>query len=102
MATNRVVEGVIGCVLILAPLVLWFVFYAVARWCPVDLRPTLLWIRTLRWITYAAGAAMFVIHLAGRNLFPLSYAMAVITFSAGLFLPEGWVKRRFASDRNIG
>lgn len=79
------------------PLIFWLGIYWAARWWSINWRPILPWLRILRWIGWGCGTAMFFISLT-RSIFPVGYAVVVLGFSAGLSLPESWVKRRFASE----
>jgi len=78
--------------LIALPLIMWLILYlARHRWS--DLRPALLWIKTLRWIGWIFGVTLLLMSLAGTHL-PWAYGIAVIASSAGLSIPESWIKAR--------
>jgi hypothetical protein len=79
------------------PLIIWLALYLAARQSSLSLRPVLPWLRILRWLGWGLGLVLFLMHL-DRDTFPVAYGIAMFTFSTGLALPEGWVKRRFACD----
>jgi hypothetical protein len=95
MSGSKVLSLEIGSLLITAPMIVWFSLY-VAALQSMKLRPVLPWLRVLRWVGWGLGIVFFLAALA-RNSFP-TYGCAMSAFSAGLSLPEGWVKRRFAPD----
>jgi hypothetical protein len=79
------------------PLIFWLGMYWAARQWSINWRPILPWLRILRWVGWGCGAAMFFISLT-RSIFPIGYGVVVLAFSAGLSLPESWIKRRFAPE----
>ena len=83
--------------LIAAPMLVWIALYGASRWWSIGLRPALPWLRTLRWASWGLAIALYITHFA-REHFPWAYGAAFVAFSAGLALPESWVKRRFAPD----
>jgi hypothetical protein len=87
----------IGSALVVAPMIVWLALYVAARWGSISLRAALPWLRILRYVTWGSAIALYIVHFA-HDRFPWAYGAAVFTFSAGLALPESWVKRRFAPD----
>ena len=87
----------IGSVVAAAPMIVWFALYVAARWGTIGLASVLPWLRILRWVTWGLAVALFIAHFT-HDRFPWAYGAAVFAVSAGLSLPEGWVKRRFATD----
>jgi hypothetical protein len=83
--------------LVASPLIVWLALYLAARWWSLGLRPVLPWLRVLRWVGWGLGIALYLTYFA-RDRFPWVYGAAMLSFSIGLLLPEGWVKRRFAPD----
>jgi len=86
--------------LIVLPLVIWLALYFAHRWWSVNLLPALPWVKMLRWIGWAFGVTLLLLSLTGGQL-PWVYGIAMTAFSAGLSIPESWIKRRFLSWRNI-
>jgi hypothetical protein len=78
-------------------MIVWIALYGAARWWSIGLRPVLPWLKILRWVGWGLAIALYVIHFA-LDRFPWAYGAAVFAFSAGLALPESWVKRRSAPD----
>jgi hypothetical protein len=83
--------------LVVAPLLLWLALYAAARWWSVNLRPTLRYLRAVRWVGWSFGIILFLVHWI-RDDFSASYGIALLTFAVGLAMPESWVKKHFAPD----
>jgi len=81
---------------VLAPFILWLALHEADRWWSVPLRPTLRWMRILRFLGWGIGIALGVVGLA-HNRFPV-YGMACFAFSGGLLFPERWVKRHFVPE----
>ena len=90
---------VFGLVVLALPLAFWLTIYWAARWWSINWRPILPWLKFLRWVGWGCGTAMVLISLA-RSVFPVGYGVIILGFSAGLSLPESWVKRRFADSIN--
>jgi len=82
--------------LIVLPLVIWLALYFAHRWWSVNLLPALPWVKMLRWIGWAFGVTLLLLSLTGGQL-PWVYGIAMTAFSAGLSIPESWIKRRFLS-----
>ena len=82
--------------LMLLPLVVLLVFYLAHRWWSINWRPALPWLRTLRWLGWGLGMLLMFLSLS-RAQFLFSYGLAITAFSAGLSIPESWIKRRFVS-----
>lgn len=78
------------------PLIFWLTMYWAARWWSINWRPILPWLRTVRWISWGFAAVLLLLGLGDANFSWLGFAM--LSFSAGLCIPEGWVKRRFAPE----
>ena len=81
----------------LLPLFVWLAIYMAARRRQIQARPTLRWLRVLRWVGWGFGIALLTLSLA-RDHFPFIYGLAMTTFSTGLSLPESWLRRRFTPD----
>ena len=88
---NRLFIRIIVLTLIAAPMILWLVLYLFAGDYPRDLRKILRWIRVLRWIGWGCGSIVFVIALLWNV--SVFFAVGLVTFSSGLALPEGWLKK---------
>jgi hypothetical protein len=82
--------------LLVLPLVILLSLYLAQRWCSINSRPALPWLKTLRWMGWAVGTVLLFLSLTGSRL-PSVYGIAMLAFSAGLSIPESWVKRRFLS-----
>ena len=80
---------------IVLPLILWLAMYLAARWWSINWRPILPWLRILRWLGWGFGSVLVLASMV-RNVFPITDGVLILTFSAGLSMPESWVKRRFA------
>jgi hypothetical protein len=73
----------------------------VARIWKSNLRPTLPWLHTLRWVLYLIGMliAFFAVLRSGGVQFSLvAIGIALVSSSAGFGIVEGWVKRRYAPE----
>ena len=81
------------------PLAFWLIIYSATRWWSINWRPILPWLKFLRWVGWGCGTAIVFISLA-RSVLPVGYGVIMLGFSAGLSLPESWVKRRFAASIN--
>jgi hypothetical protein len=79
------------------PHIIWLALYVAARRRPIEARPTLRWLKILRWVGWGFGIALFTLSLV-RDHFPIAYGLAMTTFSTGLSFPQSWLKRRFAPD----
>jgi hypothetical protein len=82
-----------------SPLVTWGALVAVARVWKANLRPTLSWLRALRWVGWLIGAALTTVSVVYDPLhwlFPIGVTLN--GSSSGLALCEGWVKRRYAPE----
>jgi len=73
------------------PLVIWLALYLSTRWSSVNPRTVLPWLRILRWIGWGLAVAVGILELA-KGRFPV-YGIVMAGCSAGLALPENWVKR---------
>jgi hypothetical protein len=80
-----------------APFIIWLALFVAAR-RSINLRPVLPWLRILRYLAWGVGITLGVVWLATGRFIWVGYEGAIIGFSAGLAIPEGWVKRRFAPD----
>jgi len=94
---SKVLRIEITFTLMLLPLLIWLALYLAYRWWCFNLRPVLPWLRTLRWIGWGFNVLSVLLWIASPH-FSLVYGIAMMTFSVGLSIPEGWVKRRFAPD----
>ena len=80
------------------PLVIWLALYLSARWLSVNPQKVLAWLKVLRWIAWVFGLAGTLLELTlARGRFPV-YGLSIMGCSAGLALPENWVKHRFAPE----
>ena len=86
--------------LFLLPLIIWLILYLAQRLWSVNLLPALPWVKTLRWAGWALGVALLLLSLTGGQL-PWGYGIAMTAFSAGLSIPESWIKQRFLRRRDI-
>lgn len=77
------------------PLIFWLAIYLAARWWSINWRPILLWLKILRWVGWGLGAVLVLVSIF-RNVFPITDGALILTFSAGLSIPESWVKRQFS------
>jgi hypothetical protein len=82
---------------LILPLLIWLIVYLAGQWWAVNSRPILPWLKTLRWIGWGSGVILFALSFALSHISPL-YGLAMTTFSAGLSIPEAWIKRRFSSS----
>jgi hypothetical protein len=80
-----------------APFIIWLALWIAAR-RSINLRPLIPWLRVLRWLGWGAGLMFGFAWLATDRFVWITYECALIGFSAGLGIPEGWVKRRFAPE----
>ena len=95
--TSKVFRIEIIAILVASPLIIWLGLYLAARWWSVNSRTALPWLKCLRWIGWGGGLVLVLLSLV-REGFPLFYGIAMATFSAGLSIPKGWIKHRFAPD----
>jgi hypothetical protein len=73
----------------------------VARIWRANLRPTLPWLHTLRWVLWTVGMmiTIFALIRSGGVQFSLfTIGMALNTSATGFGMVEGWVKRRYAPE----
>jgi hypothetical protein len=94
--TSKVSRIEITSALLLLPLIIWLALYLAQRWWSVNMRPALPWLKTVRWVGWAFGVALLLLSLTGGQL-PWICGMVMTAFSAGLSIPESWIKRRFLS-----
>jgi hypothetical protein len=83
------------------PFVTIGVLAVIARFCKVNLRPTLPWLRTMRWVGWLVGNAVASVALLSHRFFPTFWffiGMSIFSASAGLAICERWVKRRDARE----
>jgi hypothetical protein len=92
---TKIFAKIIMIVLMTAPLILWAYLGAVTETSSIKLRSVLSWIRLVRWVSWSFSIVLFLIALVVDHIqkFPY-YAIGMSTFSAGLALPEGWLKRQ--------
>jgi len=93
---SRVSRIEIASTLFVLPLAIWLSLYLAQRWWSVNSRPALPWLKTLRWIGWVSGVALLLVSFTGSHL-PWVYGVAATTFSAGLSIPESWIRSRFLS-----
>lgn len=78
-----------------APLGIWYVLSVVDECRSLNFELIILWIRALRWITYVCGVALFLANLTSAYFaHDIKYVCALLTFSAGLSMPQSWLKRK--------
>jgi hypothetical protein len=79
------------------PLVIWLTLYLSARWLSVNPNKVLVWLKVVRWTAWVFGFAAVLLELGAmaRGSYPV-YGLSMMGCSAGLALPENWVKHRFA------
>jgi hypothetical protein len=94
---SKLLRAEIVFTLMFLPLLIWLALYLVATCWSVNLCPALSWLRILRWLGWGLGVALFIVGLA-HDSFPRIYGLALISFSVGLSMPQGWIKRRFAPE----
>ena len=81
------------------PFVIWLSLYFSARWLSVNPHKVLVWLKVVRWIAWVFGFAAVLLELGAmaRGRYPV-YGLSMMGCSAGLALPENWVKHRFAPE----
>lgn len=89
---SRVSRIEIGFALLALPIVLWLILYLAHRWWSVNSRPALPWPRTVRWISWGLGVALFVVSLVSRKV--AFDGIALLGCAAGLSTPERLIKRQ--------
>jgi hypothetical protein len=92
---TRLFAMILWTVFVTAPMILWVSLWAVAKTSSINLCAILPWLKLLRWVAWSFAMVLFLIALVGDHFqhFPI-YAIAISTFSVGLSLPEGWLKRK--------
>ena len=86
-----------GLLICASPLVLWLVLYFADPRSQLDLTVKIARMKELRWISYIAGLALFLILLVENPLGRyFNLGSAVLTASVGLEIPMGWLKNRLA------
>lgn len=83
--------------LIALPFIVWLALYVIGRCSSANLRPVLAWLKGLRWVTWGVAILLLFLSMA-REHFPMTYGLAMLSFSAGLWGPQSWVTRRFAPE----
>lgn len=92
---ERSFEIAILSALMFAPLAIWLVLHTVDTLGMLRLEPTMAWLKALGWITYVCGAALFLATFTSTYFArDIKYAGALLTFSAGLSMPLGWLRRK--------
>jgi len=87
---------VIPSALLVLPIIAWLLLYLAERWWSINWLPALPWLKTIRWIGWTVGTALFLLSLISGRV-PWVYGVAMTGFSAGLSIPESWIKRRLLS-----
>jgi|SRR5579864_8843497 hypothetical protein len=83
------------------PFVTIGVLAVIARLRKVNLRPTLPWLRTMRWVGWLVGITVASVAFVSHGLFPTFWffiGISIVSASAGLAISEQWVKRRDAPE----
>ena len=80
-----------------APLAVWAAIYAALKQNMFPAGSMLRVVRALRWIAWA-GSILILLCIVLPFHLSLFYAVSVSTFSAGLSLPESWLKRHVPPD----
>jgi hypothetical protein len=83
------------------PFVTIGILAVIAHFWKVNLRPTLRWLRTMRWVGWLVGNAVASAALISHRFFPTFWffiGMSIVSASAGLAISEHWVKRRDAAQ----
>jgi hypothetical protein len=68
--------------IIALPFVIWLALYVIGRCSSTNLRPVLAWLKGLRWVTWIAAILLLFFSMA-REHFPMTYGLAMLSFSAG-------------------
>jgi hypothetical protein len=90
---SKILRIEIASALMALPLVIWLALYLTYRWWSLNLGWTLQWLETLRRVSWVFSVILAILS-AARDHFPFVYAIAMFTFSAGISMPERWVRRR--------
>ena len=82
-------------VVAIAPLIIWMFLWAITESLSAKLRAVLPWIKMVRWVAWSGSIVLFIVYIIVDHLqhFPI-FAIAMSSFSAGLSLPENWLKRK--------
>jgi hypothetical protein len=83
----------ISSLLIIAPFIVWSALCVAARKWSLDLQSLVQWFRGFRLVVWSCGLLLYIGYFAGGH-FPLVYPASVVTFSAGLYFPERWLKEQ--------
>jgi hypothetical protein len=86
---------------IAVPFALKGVLAIVARIWRTNLRPTLPWLRTLRWALWLIGmpfVLLAVLRSSRVNFLYFAIGMALVTSSIGFGIVGNWVKRKYAPE----
>jgi hypothetical protein len=76
-------------------MIIWVIFWAIDKTSSMKPRVILPWIRRLRWVTWISAMVLFFgAFLVDHFLVFPRYAIALSTFSIGMAMPEGWLKRK--------
>ena|SRR5215469_12019273 len=85
-------------VFLAVPLVIWLTLYLSARWLSLNPNKVLVWLKVVRWIGWVLGFAAVLLELGvmAHGRYPV-YGLSMMGCSAGLALPENWVKHRLCT-----
>jgi hypothetical protein len=78
------------------PFVTIGVLAVIAHFWKFNLRQTLPWLRTMRWIGWLVGSGVASVALVSHRFFPTFWfviGMSIVSASAGLAISEQWVRR---------
>ncbi len=97
----RPFAAVVGAILLAGPFVVWFSIYCVSKFTSFDLKKFFDLLPVMRVIAWAVAVALMMLATVSDAFhFLLVYGFATLSFSAGLFFSESWLKKRLglASD----
>jgi ABC-type uncharacterized transport system permease subunit len=92
---SRLLEIGILAFLMLSPIAIWLALYIAAQKSPFNSGLFLTCLKKLRGIAYVCGIALILSHFTSAHFFhDFNYGGAVLTFSAGLSIPESLLKKQ--------
>ncbi len=79
------------------PMLIWVAVAVIARKSEAALRTVLPFMNNARWASWGAGVALVLVYLIFSPAYWLfACGMGLASFSIGLGIAQGWVKRRVA------
>jgi len=97
MGEEKLLRIGIVLVVVTSPFFLWLVLRVANPQSQAELRMQIARMKMLRWISYIAGLALFLILLVENPLGRyFNLGSAVLTASVGLEIPMSWLKNRLA------